>query len=259
VNRYAFTGWTRYVTINHLTIQHFGTNGRTTARAAVNHDSATGWRIIRDTIRRNGGAWVFMGTAVTCKATAWLTRGSTGSKGSTRGTASWAHHEITGNTTANWVRLRPGWACTGGGMFWNARNVALRANHVHDNRGVGLWADTNNAGSLNNSSLRSAPWVNREVANLRTCVASTIGTSPYYDDCRGRPSARGWRTTPREPPLGHPRLPSSDELWFPGAVLELGTSPDWSPYQGPVVERQITWRQATSGRTTGTSAIGTSW
>jgi len=71
-------------------------------------------------------------------------------------------NEISYNDTCNWeafskfpVRTPGGCAgagqfdgcgCSGGGKFWQAQNVTVRDNYVHDNYSVGIWADTNNDG-----------------------------------------------------------------------------------------------------------------
>ncbi|MPY86210.1 MAG: right-handed parallel beta-helix repeat-containing protein, partial [Actinophytocola sp.] len=61
-NRYAFTGDTGSVTIRHLTIQNFGVRGGNNNEGVVNHDSASGWRIERSTVRKNAGAGVMLGS-----------------------------------------------------------------------------------------------------------------------------------------------------------------------------------------------------
>jgi hypothetical protein len=53
-------------------------------------------------------------------------------------------NEITGNNTGDWERRKPGCGCTGGVKFWAVDGAEVRGNWVHDNRGTGLWADTNN-------------------------------------------------------------------------------------------------------------------
>ncbi len=45
-------------------------------------------------------------------------------------------------------RRREGCGCTGGGKFWETVGAQIVGNNVHDNRGTGLWADTNNSGFL---------------------------------------------------------------------------------------------------------------
>ena len=58
------------------------------------------------------------------------------------------HNEIAGNNTDDWDALREGCGCTGGGKFWENEDVVVSNNYVHDNHGVGLWADFNNRGFL---------------------------------------------------------------------------------------------------------------
>ncbi len=57
-------------------------------------------------------------------------------------------NEVTQNNTDDWEKRQPGCGCTGGGKFWNTQGATVVDNYVHDNRGAGLWADTNNAGFL---------------------------------------------------------------------------------------------------------------
>jgi Right handed beta helix region len=343
VNRYAFTGFAKNVTISYLTIQNFGTKASNNGEGVVNHDSAVGWRILHDTIRRNGGAGVFLGSHGQVRNNCLTHNGEYGFQALDSRHSVLAHNEITGNNTANWEIRRPGCGCTGGGKFWTARNVTVRDNFVHDNRGVGLWADTNNAGLLftgnwiadnddegllyeisynariihntfvgngwvkgptnpgfptgaiyvsesgsdprvktrfrrsfrithnrfvdnwagvvgwenadrfagspNNSSTGFSTLVNRKVANLRTCVAGTISRKPYFDDCR-------WKT--KRLRVAHNTFVSHSSVipgcredtgcGFQGLFSNWGTSPDWSPYQGRVVERNITWHQGNRWR-----------
>jgi hypothetical protein len=49
-----------------------------------------------------------------------------------------------GNNTGDWERRKPGCGCTGGIKFWAVDGADVRGNWVHDNRGTGLWADTDN-------------------------------------------------------------------------------------------------------------------
>ena len=56
--------------------------------------------------------------------------------------------EISGNNTDDWEARRDGCGCTGGGKFWENEDVIVSNNYVHDNPGVGIWADFNNRGYL---------------------------------------------------------------------------------------------------------------
>ena len=57
-------------------------------------------------------------------------------------------NEVTGNNTDDWEKRQEGCGCTGGGKFWATTKATVTGNYVHDNRGVGLWADSNNVGFL---------------------------------------------------------------------------------------------------------------
>ena len=64
------------------------------------------------------------------------------------------HNEIVGNNTGDWEAKIEGCGCTGGGKFWDVRNVRVTNNYVHDNKSVGLWADTND-----NNFLFEGNWI----------------------------------------------------------------------------------------------------
>jgi len=150
-NRYAFTGHAVGVTISHLTIQNFGQQGSNNNSGVVNHDSASGWTIERNTISDNAGAGVMIGSDNTLRENCLSGNGQYGFS---------AYHpdavrnivlernEIADNNTDDWERVQPGCGCTGGGKFWAVSNATIRDNWIHDNSGAGLWADTNNAGFL---------------------------------------------------------------------------------------------------------------
>ena len=61
---------------------------------------------------------------------------------------------IVGNNTGDWESRISGCGCTGGGKFWDVRNVRVTNNYVHDNKSVGLWADTND-----NNFLFEGNWI----------------------------------------------------------------------------------------------------
>lgn len=338
INRYAFTGFARNVSISYLTIQHFGTKRSNNGEGVVNHDSARGWRVLHNTIQRNGGAGVFLGNHGRVRGNCLANNGEYGFQALVSRHSVLAHNEIKGNNTADWETLRPGCGCTGGGKFWDAREVSVINNYVHDNRGPGLWADTNNAGLLfkgnyiadnddegilyeisynahivdnvfarngwvkgptnpgfptgaiylsesgsdprvkarfgkrfliarnrfvnnwagvvgwenadrfagspNNASTGYSTLVNPKVVNLTTCVPGTIDNKPYYDDCRWKTQRlrivhNRFLSRPNE----IPGCKKDTGCGYQGLFSNWGTSPDWSPYQGRVVERAITRKQ----------------
>ncbi|MFC8125784.1 right-handed parallel beta-helix repeat-containing protein [Streptomyces sp. NPDC057302] len=144
-NRYAFGGTADDVTIRYLTVQRFVAPPD---EGVVNHDSADGWVIEHATIQKNSGAGLMAGARQRVRASCLRDNGQYGMN------AYKAHgrisglvvegNEIVGNNTGDWERRRKGCGCTGGIKFWAVNGADVRGNWVHDNRGTGLWADTNN-------------------------------------------------------------------------------------------------------------------
>ncbi|MDQ0751946.1 hypothetical protein QF034_006177 [Streptomyces africanus] len=144
-NQYAFGGSARDVTIRYLTVQGFVAPHD---EGVVNHDSADGWVIEHATIQHNSGAGLMAGARQQVRASCLRGNGQYGMnayKGKGRITGLVVEgNEIAGNNTGDWERRRPGCGCTGGVKFWAVDGADVRGNWVHDNRGAGLWADTNN-------------------------------------------------------------------------------------------------------------------
>ena len=150
-NLYAFTGKARGVRIEHLTITGFGQPGDNGGQAVVNHDSGHQWAITHSTITGNAGAGVFLGTRTRVVSSCLSSNGEYGFQSfSMHGPHDVVlrHNEISHNNTDDWESIQPGCGCSGGGKFWNTRGAVVTDNWVHDNRGVGLWADTNDRGFL---------------------------------------------------------------------------------------------------------------
>jgi hypothetical protein len=150
-NRYAFSGQARGVTVAHLTVQDFGPQASNNNEGVVNHDSAPGWTVRDNTLQRNAGAAVMIGSGNRVLRNCLRGNGQYGFNAyHPDGVADivLAGNEITGNNTDDWERRIEGCGCTGGGKFWATVGAKVTGNHVHDNRGVGLWADTNNSGFL---------------------------------------------------------------------------------------------------------------
>jgi hypothetical protein len=150
-NLYAFTGAARNVKIRHLTITRFGRGLDNNNEGVVNHDAGDGWLIERSTIAGNDGAGVFLGSGAVVRENCLADNGQYGFsmfKPPIEGGAAIRdivldHNEIAGNNTDDWETRQPGCGCTGGGKFWDVQGARVTANWVHDNRSVGLWADTN--------------------------------------------------------------------------------------------------------------------
>jgi len=145
VNRYAFTQQAENVTIKHLTVQGFEAPRN---EGVVNHDSGNGWVIEHNTIQNNGGAGMMAGARQVIRHNCLRDNGQYGinayqaDDGITDLVVE--RNEIAGNNTDNWELRTPGCGCTGGVKFWAVNGADVRGNWIHDNRGAGLWADTNN-------------------------------------------------------------------------------------------------------------------
>ncbi|MGH8825059.1 MAG: right-handed parallel beta-helix repeat-containing protein [Jiangellaceae bacterium] len=341
-NRYAFGGDASNVTIRFLTVQNFGSAGDNNNEGVVNHDSAKGWTVSSSTIQNNAGAGVMLGSGNRLIGNCLRDNGQYGFNAySADGVTDVVldGNEISGNNTDDWESRQPGCGCTGGGKFWATDGASVTNNYVHDNRGVGLWADSNNVGFLfqgnyvsgndaegvmyetsynaaivNNTFVRNAlvkgptnpgfpasaiylsesgsdervegpyneslrvfgnvftdnwsgivAWenadrfagspantstgvgtlVNPSVATEAACATeSNISAKPYVDDCR-------WKTKNvfvegnvfSVDPSKIPGCAPSNGCGFNGLFSNYGTYPDWSPYQGEVVEEDITFEQ----------------
>ena len=150
-NRYAFGGQASGVTIRTLTIQHFGTRLQNRDEGVVNHDAGAGWTLRGVDVRENGGAGVMLGDGAVVEDSCLERNGQYGFNAYRPDgvhDVRLVHNEIAFNNTADWERRVDGCGCTGGGKFWATRDAVVEDNNVHDNHGVGVWADTNNTGFL---------------------------------------------------------------------------------------------------------------
>ncbi|MFH8801226.1 right-handed parallel beta-helix repeat-containing protein [Streptomyces sp. NPDC017936] len=143
-NQYAFGGSAPDVTISHLTVQHFVAPHD---EGVVNHGSADGWVIEHATIQYNSGGGLMAGNRQRVRASCLRGNGQYGLnayKPTGIGDLVVEGNEIVDNNRDDWEKRRPGCGCTGGVKFWAVDGADVRGNWVHDNRGPGLWADTNN-------------------------------------------------------------------------------------------------------------------
>ncbi|MEC3976540.1 right-handed parallel beta-helix repeat-containing protein [Amycolatopsis sp. H20-H5] len=145
VNQYAFTGHAKNVKIQYLTVRGFAAPRD---EGVVNHDSGEGWILEHNLIQANDGAGMMAGAHQQVRANCLRKNGQYGmnafAEGNTITGLVVEGNEITGNNTGDWERKVDGCGCTGGIKFWSVNGADVRGNWVHDNRGVGLWADTNN-------------------------------------------------------------------------------------------------------------------
>lgn len=144
-NRYAFTYTAQDVTIRGLTVTGFVSPAN---EGVVNHDSGHHWVVEDNTIEKNEGAGLMVGSRNEVRRNCLRDNGQYGLNAVTVfGNVEdilLEGNEITGNNTADWESRIEGCGCTGGAKFWAVNGATIRGNWVHDNRGGGLWADTNN-------------------------------------------------------------------------------------------------------------------
>jgi Right handed beta helix region len=149
-NDSAFDGTAEHVLIQNLTIRNFGTFGGNSQEGVVNHDSGSYWTISHSTIADNAGAGAMVGSHNTLTWNCLQDNQQYGFNAySNNGEITdlvLDHNEIAGNDTFDYEAKQPGCGCSGGGKFWDVVNAKVTSNWVHDNKSVGLWADTNNAG-----------------------------------------------------------------------------------------------------------------
>ena len=142
VNAYAFTGKKNGVRIAYLTIRNFVAPNQ---QGVVNHDQANGWLIEHNTIEDNSGAALMGGARQVLRYNCIARNGQYGLNYFQTGDAIKAvvvdHNEIVRNNTDH---VDPDCGCSGGAKFWAVNGAEITNNWVHDNFGVGLWADTNN-------------------------------------------------------------------------------------------------------------------
>jgi hypothetical protein len=145
INQYAFAGQAKNVKIQYLTVQGFVAPRD---EGVVNHDSGDGWVIADTTIQNNDGAGMMAGARQQVRGNCVRNNGQYGinafSAGNTITGLVVEGNEIAGNNTGDWEHRVQDCGCTGGIKFWSVNSADIRGNWVHDNRGTGLWADTNN-------------------------------------------------------------------------------------------------------------------
>lgn len=145
INQYGFTGQAKDVTIRYLTVRGFVAPRD---EGVVNHDSGDGWVIEHNAIENNSGAGMMAGAGQQIRGNCLRANGQYGinafKEGNTIKGLVVEGNEITGNNTDDWETRDPGCGCTGGVKFWAVNGADVRGNWVHDNRGPGLWADTDN-------------------------------------------------------------------------------------------------------------------
>ena len=150
-NNYAFSALDQNPSsaiIEYLTIQHFMASS---GEAVVGQGGYNGWTIQDNLIQNNPlGAGVAVATNGTVTDNCLYDNGEYGFNGwGGSSNVTLTDNDIAFNNTAGYYDV-PGstvkCGCSGGGKFWQTTNATVTGNYVHNNVGVGIWVDTNNAG-----------------------------------------------------------------------------------------------------------------
>jgi parallel beta-helix repeat protein len=124
--------------------------------------------------------------------------------------------------------------------------LQISGNTFQDNwSGVILWENADRfAGSPADTS-NAMTLVNPDITRDDCANPALIGTEPYYSDCR-------WNTQnvlvtnnsfAFDPTIIGPDCTPENGCGFNGLFSNFGTYPDWSPYQGTVIQDAITFTQ----------------
>jgi parallel beta-helix repeat protein len=146
-----------------------------------------GWIVDRLEIRRNHGVGVEGGSRSVVRNSHIWGQGQLGLSGPGTVDARVEDNEIDGNNAAGYDA---GWE--GGGSKWAfTRNLVVRGNYVHDNRGAGLWTDGDNLYTIfegNKVENNTGPGILHEISydavirnnNLRHNAAAAAGKSIWW-------------------------------------------------------------------------------
>ena len=136
----AFTGPAAGVTLRDLTVQMFANRAQV---AAVDGRAGTGWTIERVESRLNHGIGISIGSGGRVVDSSTHHNGQMGMSGSGSG-AVVERTEVAYNNT---LSFEDTWEA-GGTKFVHSDGLIVRGNHVHHNRGPGLWTDGDNINTL---------------------------------------------------------------------------------------------------------------
>jgi hypothetical protein len=148
MTQYAFYGGATGVTISNLTVEKFATMAQNGAIGGATILSADGWVVDNVESRWNHGRGISLGGSNSQILNSFIHHN--GQLGiALYGTNCQAtNNEISWN---NYAGFSATWEA-GGSKFWGTTNLVVRSNYVHDNKGPGLWTDTNNVGTLYDSN-----------------------------------------------------------------------------------------------------------
>lgn len=166
------------------------------------------------------------------------------------------YNTFTGN---GWVKGRDSEGFPTGAIYLSESGSDPRVDTKHsaslqvaDNRfvdnwaGVILWENADRfAGSPANTSTGAGTLVNPDRVTVRTCNGKNIAKKPYYDDCRWK--TQRVRVHDNEFELTRSAVgaecTAANDCGYNGIFANWGSYPDWSPYQGAVIQERIVFDQ----------------
>lgn len=160
---YAMSGGGSGVVVNGLVFEHYASPN---SFGAIN-PGGENWTITNSEFRYN--------RAIGLKfSSGWIVRGNHIHHNGALGIAGYGTGALVENNEINHnnpnLAFDYGWEA-GGTKFIGTTNLTVRANHVHDNFGPGLWADANNTGTIYEDNLvenNHGPGIFHEISNSAT-------------------------------------------------------------------------------------------
>jgi hypothetical protein len=143
INRYAFTGKARNVTLQNLTVKGFDSPVN---EGVVNHDSGAGWVIENNTLVDNRGAAMMAGPGQVVRGNCLKDNGQYGLNACCGDITHLQvlNNEFAGNNADDVEAKFENCGCTGAMKLWGVNGGDISGNWIHGNHGPGIWADTNN-------------------------------------------------------------------------------------------------------------------
>ncbi|MFZ0304486.1 MAG: right-handed parallel beta-helix repeat-containing protein [Terracidiphilus sp.] len=148
MTQYAFYGGATGVRISNLTVEKYAAPAQSGAVGGNVISSANGWVVNKVESRWNHGRGISLGGSNSQILNSFIHHN--GQLGiSLYGSNSQAvNNEISWN---NYAGFNAGWEA-GGSKFCTTTDLVVKSNYVHDNKGPGLWTDTNNVNTLYDSN-----------------------------------------------------------------------------------------------------------
>lgn len=155
VTTFAFYGSSSNVRIKNLIIEKYATlaqHGAIHPKDGTIGANGQGWTVEDCDVRWNAGAGIAVAPGLRVSRSKVRHNGQIGFSGEFQRTVNNIIIEDTEISFNNLAGFQGGWE-SGGAKFLHVEDLILRRNHVHDNRGPGLWCDTDNIRVLYDGNL----------------------------------------------------------------------------------------------------------